>query len=263
MILTEDPIEKVLHTGKAVHSHVGERFIKLAAECLGLNIIAVYFHSGTEMFIPPKQKLESLVKKRRVRFVRSEILTLWCRSSETDISNDEIYKEKVYALFKELIADENIVIDYPRTYIPDEMNYYGWTNKRTEEWDTSKIIQTSGVMDERHTIVIEYIDQQVLWNYLQDSLKTMNICPYITNIGAQVFCGYDEKRKNMAYYIILPEYDSDNIESDKLCRSFSAFAAEKLKPRDKWNVINEFSVSPIICKWNDLSEEMKFALAKG
>ncbi|MBQ3258226.1 MAG: hypothetical protein IJA67_12570 [Oscillospiraceae bacterium] len=112
-------------------------------------------------------------------------------------------------------------------------------------------------------MAVEFIDHLALWHYLQNSLKTVNRCEAVTKIGARVFCGYDQSRRNMAYYIILPDYAFGNADKRALLRNFTTYALEKLKPCDKWNAIKETSVAPVICKWNDLSEELKYSFVKG
>ena len=66
---------------------------------------------------------------------------------------------------------------------------------------------------DREQITVEFINYLALWHYLQNSLKTMNCCEAVTEIGARVFCGYDQSRRNMAYYIILPDSAFCNVHS--------------------------------------------------
>ena len=263
MKLTHELIEKILYDGMASHTALGQKFIQLVDDRMGFHIDACYLQSGLQLLIPSDKTIEALVRARQVRFAKCNHLTVWCHSDQMVGKSEEIYKETLYSLFLELLDREQITPDYPRQYLPEEMRYYGWINKRKEEVDHAKALQPDGEICEQHTVAIEFIDHLALWHYLQNSLKIMNRCETVTEIGARVFCGYDQSRRNMAYYIILPDSAFCNVDKRTLLRNFNAYALEKLKPYDKWNAINEDAVAPIICKWSDLSEELRFSLVKG
>lgn len=263
MILTQEPIDKILYDGMASHTALGQKFIQLAANHLGLCIDACYLQSDLQLLIPSDKTIEALIRVQQVRFARCNHLTVWCHSAQMAGKSEETFKEALYSLFCELLDREQITLEYPRQYLPEEMRYYGWTNKRKEKWDTTKILQPDGQIGEQHTVSVEYIDRLALWHYLHNSLKMMNRCEAVTEISARVFCGYDQKRENMAYYIILSDDAYANADKCTLLRNFTAYALEKLKPSDKWNAINESSVAPVISKWDNLSEELRFAFVKG
>ena len=245
------------------HTALGHKFIHLVEGRMGFPMDACYLQTDLQLLIPSDKTIEALIRARQVRFTRCNHLTVWCHSAQMAGKSEETYKEALYSVFCELLDREQITPEYPRQYLPEEMRYYGWTNKRKEEWDTTKILQPDTQIGEQHTVTIEFTDHLALWHYLQNSLKTMNYYEAVTEIGARVFCGYDEKRKNMAYYIILPEHSFDHADKDMLLRDFTAYALENLKPSDKCNVINESSVAPVISKWDDLSEKLRFAFVKG
>jgi hypothetical protein len=66
----------------------------------------------------------------------------------------------------------------------------------------------------------------------------------------------------MAYYVILPPHIPNDFDRVRLCREFSQTALDILKPNNIWNALNADAVSPIVCKWDELSEDMKFAFSK-
>jgi len=263
MVFTQEPVEKIIYNGMASHTALGQKFIQLVDERMGVHMDACYLQSGLQLLIPSGKTIEALVRARQMRFAKCNHLTVWCHSDQMVGRSENIYKETLYSLFLELLDAEQITPEYPRQYLPEEMRYYGWINKRKEEWDHAKILQPDGKIGEQHTVTVEFIDHLALWHYLQNSLKTMNRCEAVAEIGARVFCGYDQSRRNMAYYIILPDYAFCTADKCTLLRKFTAYALEKLKPCDKWNAITEISVAPVICKWSDLSEELKFSFVKG
>ena len=173
MMFTQEPVEKIIYNGMASHTALGQKFIQLVDERMGVHMDACYLQSGLQLLIPPDKTIEALVRAKQVRFARCNHLTVWCHSAQMAGKSEETYKEALYSLFCELLDREQITLEYPRQYLPEEMRYYGWTNKRKEEWDTAKILQPDGQIIEQHTVAIEYIDHLALWHYLQNSLKTV------------------------------------------------------------------------------------------
>lgn len=262
MMLTKEPIEKILDSGSATHSEFGQKFIALTENRLGLHITAAYHQSGTELDIAPNKNIEILIKKQQIHFVRSSILTVWCHSDEIGGRSETDMEAAIDTIFRELLCKESIEIEYPRTYVPQEMRYYGWTNRKKEDWDTSNMIPLNANISEIHTVHIEYIDHLALWRTMENSLNILNHCPCISNIRARVLCGYDQRRNHMAYYVILPPHIPNDFDRVRLCREFSQTALDILKPNNIWNALNVDAVSPIVCKWDELSEDMKFAFSK-
>ena len=129
MILTQEPIDKILYNGMASHTALGQKFIQIIDDRMGFHIDACYLQTDLQMLIPSNKTIEALVRARQVRFAKCTHLTVWCHSAQMVGKSEEIYKEMLYSLFIELLDREQITPEYPRQYLPEEMRYYGWTNK--------------------------------------------------------------------------------------------------------------------------------------
>lgn len=264
MILTETPLEEVLRTGEAVHSSVGERWIREAEAQLGMCICAGYLQAHTQIDLPPGIFFERFIRQKPVPFVRSMILTVYTdsRRCRPVPDGEEMRREKLVSLLHEILREEEISPEYPRLYIPEEMRYYGWNQSKREAWDFSRVIVPGEIIREEYAVHTERIDSLVLWRVLQDGLTAMRRCPILRQQDAGLFCGYDDGRGEMAYWLLLPGRVSEETQA-YLRREFTAYALEILQKRDRWGVIDERSVSPVITARDALTPEQRFALYKG
>ncbi|MBQ4043699.1 MAG: hypothetical protein IJD06_06855 [Clostridia bacterium] len=264
MILTETPLEEVLRTGKAEHSTAGERWIREAEAQLGMCICAGYMQAHTQIDLPAGAVFERFIRRKPVPFVRSMILTVYTdsRRCRPFPEGEEMRREKLISLLNEILREEGIAPEYPRLYLPEEMRYYGWNQSRRDSWDFSRVIEPGEFIREETAVHTEKMDSLVLWRILQDSLTAMRRCPILQQWDAELFCGYDAGRGEMAYYLLLPGRIS---EETRVClrRDFTAYALELLQKRDCWGVIGERSVSPVITAGDALTPEQRFALYKG
>lgn len=264
MILTETPLEEVLRTGKAVHSPVGERWIREAEAQLGMCICAGYMQAHTQIDLPPGAVFERFIRRKPVPFVRSMTLTVYTDSRRCRLlpEGEETRGEKLASLLNEILRQEGIAPEYPRLYLPEEMRYYGWNQSKREAWDFRRVIETGEIIREETAVHTERIDSLVLWRILQDGLTAMRRCPMLRQRQAEVFCGYDAGRGEMAYWLLLPGRVSEEAGAG-MRREFTAYAMEILQKRDRWGVIDERSVSPVVAVGDALTPEQKFSLYKG
>lgn len=263
MILTETPLEEVLRTGKAVHSPVGEKWIREAEAQLGLCICAGYMQAHTQIDLPQGMEFERFIRRKTVPFVRSMILTVYTdsRRCRPFPEGEEMRGEKLISLLNEILRQEGSAPEYPRLYLPEEMRYYGWNQSKRESWDFRRVIEPGEIIREEYAVRMERIDSLVLWRVLQDGLTAMRRCPILRQRDAGLFCGYDAGRGEMAYWLLLPGRISEEAQAS-LRREFTAYALEILQKRDRWGVIGERSVSPVITARDALTPEQRFALYK-
>jgi len=264
MILTETPLQEVLRTGKAVHSPVGERWIREAEARLGLCICAGYMQAHTQIDLPAGAGFERFIRRKPVPFVRSMILTVYTDSRRCRPlpEGEEMRGETLISLLNEILRQEGAMPEYSRLYLPEEMRYYGWNQCKRDAWDFSRVIEPGEIIREDYAVHTERIDSLVLWRILQDGLAAVHRCPGLKRWDAEVFCGYDAGRGEMAYWLLLPGGVSEETQA-YLRRDFTAYALEILQKRDRWGVIDERSVSPVITAKDALTPEQKFSLYKG
>ena len=231
MTLTETPTEQLLTCDTIRHSALGSKFMKLLAEHVGIHAAACY----TEISPHIGEKTHSVWKKFLIRAekenkpAQDRILNIYYHADVPyRICENDACKAKIADLFRVVCREHGIDTDYDNIHV-----------------------------------FLECIESLALWNLLADSLADVRRLSILQNTGIRVFCGYDKKRNASAYYLILPESMSSDFDTETLVDGFVREVVSLLTPADRFHAVNPGSAVPILCKWSDLSAEMRFALAKG
>ena len=264
MILTESRIEDVLRIGEAKHSLAAKVFIREAQQRFGVHITACYLQSHTQIDLPPGRSFARFIRTKSVPFVWEQILTLYVdsRLCRPYPGGEAQFGEELYALLCAILQEEGNAVDAPRLHLPEERVYYGWDHTKWENWDYSRVVETAAPSREHHAVFVEYIDKLALWRYLQDGLPAVRRCPVLRESGAKVFCGHDLERNSMAYYFVLPTRNEKGEVLEAAAAEFTRFAMERLQSRDRWGVIVQENVQPVVTDFASLTPELRWSFAK-
>ena len=230
MILTETPKEKLLTTETIRHSALGEEFIALLAEKVGIHAAACYAERCSRVGTETHSIWQKLCVCRTAgKIAQDWILNIYhYADAPYRICESNACKEKIADLFRDVCREHGIGEDHEKIHV-----------------------------------FFECIQTLALWNLFADALSAVRSLPLLENTGIRVFCGYDKKRNASAYYLILPESMPSDFDTETLVDGFVREVVSLLTPADRFHAVNPGSAVPILCKWSDLSAEMRFALAKG
>ncbi len=252
--LTKTAVTQIIHTGIGEHSSIASDYIDKVKEQYDINIVACYLQTSQILRFPKTRKDAHLEN--------SLTLTVYLRKSQRELDiNKERYSGLLLECFFNVLSSRGESIEYNRSYTPEEMDYYGWTNKRSSEWDYEKVIYPKGPITESKEILIESFDGLAIWHYLFDRLRAINRLPSVNDLSATIYCGWDKKALRENLYVILPENKS--VDNDKLKKEcFKKEALDCLYSADKFGLFSEENFNPIYVHWSELSEKVKFELLR-
>ncbi len=261
MQLTLTPIDSVLQTGFAEHSHIAKHIINTLKSEHNIHVVACYIQTSTHLLIPPNSSLDHLIKSNKIEFTNETILTFYIHSKKSMISpTDKNLNKILHNTFWDYLYSTGLSLNYERLYLPEEINYYGWNRPQNNDFITQNIIQTKPAVKNNEIINIECIDQLALWNYISNALNSANNFELIKQINAKVYVSFHEGIP--VYFIILPHEHISNMLYSDFSEKFSIYMTSILKPIDIWDVVSIDSMTPIISTWESLSKEQRFSLSK-
>lgn len=256
MELTKTDITSVISTGIAEQSPLADDYIRSVKERHGFDIIGCYIDTSQILCFPAKKRF----REKELYLANSLNLTVYMRGKHW-ISNAEREKYKGILLdsFLSVVSARGEDFEYNRTFSPDEIQYYGWTNKKYAEWDLSKVIRPTTPIVFRKNILVESFDSLAGWHYMRGGLESINALPIANDLSVKVYCGWDPKSGKENLYIIPPESKKIGAsEKESLNKAILAY----LHSVDKNSVIDDTDFSPIYTHWSELSDEMRFHLLK-
>ncbi len=264
MQLTITSINDIISTGEAVHSALAEAFIENVERELGLSVLACYMDSSLQLLLPAVRRT-SRIKWKKIcadpKFVNFLNLTVYTRAdADSALLQKESVKEKMISIFLETVRSEKQQIEYPRSFLPDEADYYGGRNLPECEWDVSKIIQPIAPPSNRTMVVLENISELAMWHYLSGSLKKINRLEIVDRLSAKVYCGWDD-RSSVTLFVILPDYAVCEL-TEELKKECTRELLSVVMTKDKLGVWKLNMLSPIYTSWNALPEEQRFSLLR-
>ncbi len=127
----------------------------------------------------------------------------------------------------------------------------------------SDLLKSKGI-DNKYAVdnmVLDSFDGLAMYHYLSDSQAKANSLFSVLSMCAKVYCGWDEARECMTYYLIVSDERMKMITDIERSR-VNQELLEMLHRRDKNNVVND-DFKPIYTTWSALSPEMRFALSRG
>lgn len=263
MKLTVNTINDILQTGEVINTEIAKKFGAKVYSETGIRIVACYLQSGTHLYLPQGKTIINLLENNNIQFVNEAILTIYIHRINSKVFLDEkIEKDKIFSCFNELLKQENMVIDYPRNFLPEEMEYYGWYSTPKNKWNMSKIIPIGDIKTSNFLINIEYIDRLAMWKYMSENLQYVNEHPFLKNLGAKVYCGCDDNAFQLKYYVILPSYTMNVANEKNIYNFFLSDVIDYLKSKDNFGVISKETVNVIVTKWESLTQKEKFNLQR-
>ena len=271
MELTKNEIMSIISTGTAEQSTVADEYIREAREQYGVEIVACYVDTHQALRFPEKRVTQKkLFQRRRTETIDPKDaylvnylhLTVYQRGrGQTDDDLTKKFGGGLLSLFEKTISSHGIDIEYERLLSPDEMQYYGLTNK-SSEWDKSKLIRPEKPAIEQNDVSVESFDNLALWTYLSRGVKRFNSFQAAEDLAAKVYYGWDHDLCRPTLYIILPEHRAPNTDEDKRKRLNSEIL-KSLHHVDKFGVVHDNEFSPIYTVWSALPKKIRFSLLRG
>ncbi len=264
MELTKNTIVDIIHWGEPEHSPIAAEFIKEAKRLYNIDVIACYSDAWQHLYFGDELEPTGKTDPKDARLVNIFSLTLYLRGNGRKVKFylEEKYGNDLLDLMMNIIASSGTKIEYTRTFSSAENRYYGWEDKRWEECDRSKILYPDKPIEEKKEISVESFDNLAMWHYMCDGLRKINSFESRRELGARVYCGWDEKEYKPNLYIILPEGFSSNSDMHKR-ELLNADILSYLHSKDKCGgVVRDEDFKPIYTFWSLLSEHMKFALSR-
>lgn len=259
MELTKTDIREIISSGIIEHSSEAEKYIKEAKKQFGIDIVACYcdthqmlnFSKKSGIFLPPK--IFGKYNPKDSFLVNHLLLTVYLRGKrqDADVLRGK-YGDELLKLLQNIIPPSKAKAEYKRTFTSEEMQYYGWLNKKRSEWDMSKIIYPEKPAADENEISIESFDDLVMWNYLSEGMRVINSFQSAKELSAKTFCGWDSKTQRQTLYIILPEekfIDADKQQQERLNSEILAY----MHSVDKFGVVRDDEFMPIYTVWSALS----------
>ena len=253
-MLTQTPIVEAIHTGKIDQSPLAIELIDEAKALTGVDIVGCYAQFDTYLSEIPKQKKTN----KSNLFVNHSYLEVYIRDS-SNTQNSELLNKQITALFSQFISNHKDKIDRPRLLTPEELRYYGWLNTPKAQRNYSKFIkpQEGDLYSDKIEVEIESFDGLATWHYFSDSLRAINNLLCIKELYAKVYCGWDDNKKQMNLYVILPKEINDDTRASLTESMFSV-----VKERDMWGIITQSSFDPIYNSSGCLPKEIMFSLLR-
>lgn len=253
MNLTNCDITQIIHTGIVDHSPLAVEFINEVKQRYDLEIVACYLDTSQILYFDNELIPSHKTDLENTQLVNSLCLTLYVR----DLRHDDIdsfkkeYGDILLKLFKNIVKADNESIEFVRTFSPEEMRYYGWLNKKIDDWDRTKIIYPKSPIVERDVLLVHSFDQLALWHILNEVKKC----------GENIYCGWDENNNTPNLFIILPEKHFD-LFNENYKKALVNKLLNHMHSLDKYNVVKDESFNPIFTTWDSLTEEKKFSLLR-
>lgn len=262
MELTKEEITQIISTGRSEQSPVAAEYISEAKKRYDVDIVACYSDTSQVMYFSGKSIPTKEIDPQDTQLVNSLNLTVYLRNRVRDIDAVRSkHGNNLLLLFEEIVASNNVDIEYARTFSPAEIEYYGWQNKRYAEWDMSKIIRPTKPIVEKKRISAESFNDLALWHYMSRGIKRINSFKSTSELTAKVYYGWDMKGNRPAFYIILPKTMNPNdykTQKEQLNNEISAH----MHAVDKFgDVCDNYSL--IYTHWSALPEKIRFSLLRG
>lgn len=262
MELTKEKITQIISTGRSEQSPVAAEYISEAKRRYDVDIVACYSDTSQVMYFSGEFIPTEKIDPQNAQLVNSLNLTVYLRGKGRDI--DDVKRKHgndLLRLFEETLSSNNVKIEYARTFSPAEMEYYGWLNKTTAEWDMSKIIHPAKPIAEKKELSVESFDDLALWHYMSRGLKRINSFKSTSELTAKVYYGWDMNGNRPAFYIILPETMNPNDYKPQKERLNNEISAH-MRAVDKFgDVCNNYSL--IYTHWSALPEKIRFSILRG
>ena len=253
-----------MRTGTAEHSPIAATFIAEVWKKLGICIAACYLQSGTHPVFSEKRSIGAQIRAGGIPFVNEDILTVYIHTKKSaELAADRYIKNELFDILSDVIAKSGEKIEYPRLYLPEEMQHYGWYNTPRGMWDMSAALVSVPASSHSVSVFIECIDRDALWNILYESRQTLSRCDFVREIGAKVYCANDKARADTALYVIVSPETLHEMNISLFKKAFAEYAYRLLKPRDLWDVITSAALTPVVTEWNALTKEQKFEMLRG
>lgn len=259
MKLTKTEIRAIINYNEpAEHSPVAAQFIAEAKRLYGVDIVACYL--DTSQFLHFKTEIPD---PKNAKLVNQLSLRVYPRDIGGDVDGFKAkYSDDLLTLFKNIVSLSGEKLEYVRFFTLDEMSYYGWTNKKSEEWDRSKIIYPTGEIEEKAELLVDSFDSLALWHLLSRKMRSINALGALESISAKAYYGWNNSVNASTLYIIVPEGQFSKLNDSKKTAVTSEIL-EYLHSVDKLGVVHDDIFVPIYTRWNDLSPEMRFSLLRG
>lgn len=253
--LTQNDIIRVVHRGSARHSDLATAYIERIKSELDIDAVAVYGLNYTQLALDgpiPEQK-RGFFKKEivvpRHHFEKKIDITVYVRNEigkpkpfavEYDIS------DRMAKIFNELLLEMKIELPFRRSFIPEEMELYGFNSKKPNSWDMSRIIQPEGDVAEFTSVRVEGFDSLAMWHIMNDSLFMISNINRIKNkFSGTVKYEFDHNTNEINH--IVSVYTEDDFEAIKY-EFFNHDLHDRMynivKIYDKWGVLSKENYRP-------------------
>ena len=258
MELTKNSITDIISTGTVNNSTLANLFISYVEKTYGITVAACYCDAYKTVEFSKKIKHGDKLSSNDVKWINSLTLQIYLKNY---VQQTVELENILMNAFEHCIDVSGLTIDYVRSYTPDELAYYGWNKKNRSEWDNSIVVTPCNEPIERKTVIVESFDNLVVWHCMSKSLKKMNAAKSITDISAKVYCGWDENKKSMNLYVIVPEVQFKSLDLTKKQKITDELSIILIS-HDKFNVFKNIKLQPNYTIWTNLPNELRFALLR-
>lgn len=262
MELTKTDMRTIICTGMCEQSPIAEEYIKEVNERCGIDIVSCYLTTRQKLDCSKRFALPKKINPKKAFLVDLFQLTVYLRGKSRDVEIlREKYSDVLIDTLTNILSSKGVTIEYNRSFTPDEIKYYGWSNKKREEWYMEKVIYPTAPAVEQKNVRVESFDDIVLWNYMCDGQRAINALSGVHDLSAKIYYGWDEKIFRPNLYIILPE--SQPLKVDKSKKEYLNMQILKyLHSVDKNGVVFDEDFKPVYTHWSALSEKLRFSLSR-
>lgn len=257
-ISTNNDIVSIIKSGHASQSSFSEAFISAVKREMNVDIVACYVQTGEYNTFRKGKPTDE--------FVDEVLVIVYLREASLQaVQAGEKFDEAVEAIFWNTVHSIGLQWSYERTYLPDELAYYGFTKIPYDQWDMDKILKPVLPPRKSFVVKIESFDQLALYHLLSDKVTSVGNCIRQTYGGnARVYVGFINRPPHMATHFIVfnTQKEYEHFLSHVHPTAVLSTIREKLKVYDYWNVLNTCSYDPQYRVWHTLSGEEKMCLLR-
>ncbi len=261
--LTKNDIASIISSGQALHTDIGQEFIKRLKSTLGIEVVACYFDSSLRLISkePKRSFMPFRIAKSEHYFLNSAYLKVYAKGVFTTVS--EPLKEEVRRVFEDLLCEYNIDIPYPSSLTLDEIRLCGFASKGAKEPDNDVILPSDAVPKSAFCTDIEDFTGLALWHVLSNCKTALSRQKTLAYYNAGVYCGWDDGLGRMRHYIAVCDDEHltqllDSVHNGSLLDEMY----ETVKKHDKCNVLSKDNYTPEFVVWSKLSKEKRFELLR-
>ena len=164
-------------------------------------------------------------------------------------------------IFDELLESKRIELDFPRSFIPEEMDLYGFNPKKPAAWDISRIRHPEGEVQKTTSVRVEAFDSLAMWHIMNDSMYMIgNINRLKNKLLAKVKFEFDPSTNEYNHIVTVPsDVALDVIKDEFYNKDLHDRMYGIVTKYDKWGVLTKEKYIPSFITANEATQRAKNA----